>query len=165
MENSNGNPWAEEASYVLSEEFGVDVLNPFNDPKQQWEKNLRDLREKGVAAGKDAVIPEVDSEIERITHGFVRKDLKWVSQSHFLIACLPKGVATTGTHNEIVNSVNNKNPTLIVCPEGRYFVPFWYWGMSTQRFGSWESLWNYLEEVNSGDHKDDDRWSYVYGLV
>lgn len=165
MENSTESSWTEDASYVLSQEFGVEVLNPFDDPKQQWQKNLRELREKGNSISRYAVVPEIDHEIERIAHGFVRKDLKWVSQSDFLIACLPKGVATTGTHNEIVNSVNNKNPTLIFCPEGRYFVPFWYWGMSTKRFGSLEAVWDYLEEVDSGKHKKDDRWSFVYGLV
>ena len=45
MENSTESSWTEDASYVLSQEFGVEVLNPFNDPKQQWEKNLRELRE------------------------------------------------------------------------------------------------------------------------
>jgi len=32
-------------------------------------------------------------------------------------------------------------------------------------FDSWEDLYRYLREVNAGMHKDNNRWSFVYGLI
>lgn len=165
IEHSTNDDWRDIPIKVLVEEFGVDLLDPFSDPKQQWAKILNAAREEGIAGGLDAIIPEVDKTLEGIAHKFVRKDLTWVSHSDFLIAYLPKGIATTGTHHEIIDSVDNKNPTLLVCPEGRYNVPFWYWGFNTKRFGSWDGLFKYLREVENYQHKDDDRWSYVYDLL
>jgi hypothetical protein len=32
-------------------------------------------------------------------------------------------------------------------------------------FGSWDSLYGYLKEVDEGLHKDDRRWALVYDLI
>jgi hypothetical protein len=154
-DNPNGN-WRTEPSKILREVFGIDLFDPHADPKQQWVGDLQKARDECNY-----------SEMARIAKDFVSKDLTVVSRSDILIAYLPKGVPTTGTHHEIINSSNNKTPTLLVCPQGKQFVPLWYYGFipHSVMFGSWEDLYGYLREVNEGLHKDNRRWHYIYGML
>ena len=43
----------------------------------------------------------------------------------------------------------------------------WYFGFINVRymFSGWNSLYKYLDKVNSGEEKEDDRWHLVYGVV
>ena len=152
-ENAN---WRDEIKKSLISRFGLEVFDPFADPKQQWAPSLVKARE------------EKDFEtIKRVSKNFVRKDLALVDRADFLIACLPYRVPTTGCVHEIINSNNAKKPTLILCPQGKEKVSFWYWGFVAEEcmFGSWDEVFNYLQEVEDGKHKDNDRWAYVYGLI
>lgn len=148
--------WRTEPKKVLVEEFEIDLFDPFDDPKQQWVNPLIEARSK-----KDYNM------MSEIANKFVRKDLCMVDRSDFIIAQLPYKLATTGTHHEIINSVNAKKPTILVCPQGKEFVPLWYYGFIPHEmmFGSWNELYAYLRQVNEGLHKDEKRWAYVYGLI
>lgn len=148
--------WRIEPKKVLVEKYGIDVFDPFADPKQQWVPDLQAARE---AKDYDAMA--------RIARTFVRKDLYSVDRSDILIAYLPYGVPTTGTHHEIINSSDNKRPTLLVCPQGKQFIPIWYYGFIPHQvmFGSWDELYGYLDEVNEGLHKDNHRWWFTYGMI
>jgi hypothetical protein len=148
--------WRTEPTKVLTERFKVDLFDPFSDPKQQWLPALKEARDR-----KDF------AEMSRIARSFVRKDLGKVDRSDILIAYLPYKVATTGTHHEIITSVNSKKPTLLVCPQGVEFIPLWYFGIvpTEVMFGSWEALYDYLDSVNRGEQVHNNRWAFVYGLV
>lgn len=152
----DGDNWRIEPSKVLVQEFHVNLFDPFNDPKQQWLPFLTAARES-----RDY------EQMATIAKPFVRKDLCMVDRSDFLIAYLPRGVPTCGTHHEIINSVNAKKPVLLVCPQGKEFVPFWYFGFipHTQMFSNWGDLYQYLREVNDGKLRGDDRWHFVYGVI
>jgi nucleoside 2-deoxyribosyltransferase len=148
--------WRTEPSKKFVDDYKIDLFDPFSDPKQQWVPHLHEAREN----------KDYDA-IAKIAAAFVRKDLAIVDRCDFIVAYLPYGIPTTGTHHEIINSVNSKKPTLLVCPEGKEFIPIWYYGFVPHEvmFGSWEELYAYLTEVNDGKHKKNDRWSFVYGLV
>jgi hypothetical protein len=154
--DTSGHNWRIEPSKVLRERFGVNLFDPFSDPKQQWVPEL-------VQAQKDC---DFDRMVE-IARDFVSKDLIMVERSDFLVSYLPKGVPTTGTHHEIIFSSNNKKPTLLVCPQGKQFVPLWYYGFipHTCMFGSWDALYDYLQEVVDWKHTSNRRWKYRYGLI
>lgn len=148
--------WRNEPKIILTEEFKLNVFDPFDDPKQQHTSDLYKARD------------EKDYEtVAKIAKGFVRKDLCLVDRSDLLIACLHYKIPTTGTHHEIINSNNAKKPTLLICPQGKEKIPLWYFGFIPHEmmFGSWDDLYNYLREVNNGMHKHNDRWAYVYDLV
>lgn len=148
--------WRTEPTKVLVERFGVNLFDPFADPKQQWVPILKEARDK------------CDFEtMTNIARDFVSKDLIMVERSDFIVSYLPKGVPTTGTHHEIIFSSNNKKPTLLVCPQGKQHVPLWYYGFipHTCMFGSWEDLYVYLQEVADWKHTDNRRWRYRYGLI
>jgi len=157
IEHGAGHNWRDLPRKVLVEEFGVDLFDPFADPKQQWAADLYKARES-----KDY------ETMARIARAFVRKDLCMVDRSDFIIANLPYPVPTTGTHHEIINSSNAKKPTLLVCEQGKEYIPLWYYGFIPHEsmFDSWEQLFSYLWDVNAGKYRGVyDRWDYVYGLV
>lgn len=149
--------WREEPKKVLTERFGVNLFDPFVDPKQQWVPTLKDAREK------------CDYEtMTKIAKDFVRKDLAMVDRSDILVSYLPKGVPTTGTHHEIINSNNSKKPTLLVSNMNDIaHIPLWYYGFIPTEFmfPNWEALYVYLEAVNKGEHRENNRWSFIYGDI
>lgn len=148
--------WRTEPKKVLIDEFKIDLFDPFDDPKQIWVKPLVEARQSR------------DYEtMARIAKMFVRKDLAMVDRADFVIGYLPHKVPTTGSHHELINSSNAKKPTLLICPQGKHLIPAWYYGFIPHEvmFSCWDDLYNYLREVNDGKHKDNNRWSFIYGLV
>jgi hypothetical protein len=148
--------WRTEPKKTLSERFEMDVFDPFEDPKQVKAEGLKKAQEKA----------DFD-EMERIAKQFVRKDLKKVDKSDLVIAYLPYRVCTTGTKDEINLNWRNHNPTLLVCPEGKQYVPLWYYGIIPHKyfFGSWEDCYDFLQSVIEGSQKDDFLWAWMYDLI
>jgi len=155
--DTTGHNWRTEPKKVLIDRFGINVFDPFDDPKQNFSPALYKARD------------DRDFEtIIKITKGFVRKDLAQVDRADLLIAYLPYKVATCGTHHEIINSNNSKKPTLLVTNSDNIaHIPLWYFGFIPKEFmfPGWDALYNYLEEVNEGRHKENNRWSFIYGLI
>ena len=150
------NNWRLEPMGVFVNEFALNIFDPYSDPKQKFSEAL-------LSARKDC---DYDT-VHKIMRNFVRKDLGMVDRSDFIIAYLPEKVPTVGTHHEIINAHNMKKPVLLVCPQGKENIPLWYFGFIPQEFmfGSWEDLYSYLREVDTGEHKNNTRWELVYGLV
>jgi len=148
--------WRTEPLKVMREEFGVDVKDPNADDKQKMAEPLQ-----------DALDCENYLEVVRIAKNFVQKDLSIVDRSDFIVACVPQRVPTVGTVHEIVFSDLMKKPTLLVCPQGKKKAGKWYFGIIDHKhiFGSWSDLYTYLREVDRGEHKDNRRWAYIYGLI
>jgi nucleoside 2-deoxyribosyltransferase len=148
--------WRTEPMKVLTKRFGIKMFDPHQDPKQQWVPALLEARKKSDI-----------TEMARIAKNFVRKDLSMVDGSRFLIACLPKGVSTCGTHHEIFIANTAKKPTLLICPDGLTELPLWYYGFIKPDFlfGSWDDLYEYLQEVDDGKHKHNDRWWMTYCMI
>lgn len=149
--------WRTEPVEILTKKFGINLFDPFADPKQQWVPVLNKARK------------ERDYEtITKIAKTFVRKDLAMVDRADMVIAYLPHGTPTTGTHHEIINSNNAKKPTLLVTNlDDIAYIPLWYFGFipSEFMFPNWDSLYEYLESVNRGEHRSNDRWSFIYGDI
>jgi len=149
--------WRVEPKKILKERFNISIFDPFDDPKQQWVPSLNEARKN----------QDYDTMV-KIAKSFVRKDLALVDRSDFLIAYLPFGMPTTGTHHEIINSNNAKKPTLLVTDTGDIgYIPLWYFGFIPTEFmfPSWDSLYDYLESVKNGEQKHNNRWSFTYGII
>ncbi len=148
--------WRDDPKRMLTKNYGIELFDPFADPKQVFADELYSARNN----------KDYDT-IVRIAKGFVRKDLSMVDRSDFLIAYLPYKVPTCGTHHEIINSNNAKKPTLLVCPQGKEFIPLWYYGFIPPEFmfDSWGDIYDYLDEVTLGQHKENNRWHFIYGMV
>lgn len=154
--DATGHNWRAEPSRILVERYGIDLFDPFADPKQQWVPQLYAAREH-----KDF------EKMREIAMDFVQKDLTMIDHTDMLISYLPKGVPTTGTHHEIIRASDAKKPVMLVCPQGKEFVPLWYYGFirHERMFGSWQDLYAYLDEVSDGKHTEERRWRYLYGLI
>lgn len=154
--DETGKNWRIQPTNVLKNRFEIDVFDPFSDPKQQWLPILKKAQEE-----KDFIT------MKKVAKSFVRKDLSEVDHSHLLIAYLPYKVPTTGTHHEIINANDRKKPTFLVCPEGKHQIPLWYFGFINPdfMFGSWDDLYDFLEEINQEKHTSNDRLLRIYNLV
>lgn len=149
--------WRDKPKDILTQKFGLQIFDPFADPKQQWVPTLTEAQKN-----KDV------ETIVRIAKNFVRKDLSLVDRSDLLIAYLPYKIPTTGTHHEIINSNNAKKPTLLVTNlDNITYIPLWYFGFIPPEFmfAGWDALFFYLTEVNDGKHKHNNRWSFIYGEI
>jgi len=158
IENDETNfNWRTEPLRVLRDEFKINMFDPHADLKQQWVPMLKEAKEK-----KDY------EKIAHIARDFLRKDLSIVDRSDFLIAYLPHRVLTTGTCHEIINSNNSKKPTLLVTDSNDITcLPVWYFGFIPIdcMFANWENLYEYLREVNRGEHRNNNRWNFIYGNI
>lgn len=148
--------WRPAVVQTLTERYGMKVFDPHADPKQQWADDLKKARSE-----KDY------KTMAKIARKFVRKDLQVVQRSDLLIAHLPFGVPTTGSHHEIFLANLLKNPVLLVCPQGKEYNPLWYFGFipDDQCFGSWDELYEYLDKVHSGEMKYNYRWDFICNLL
>lgn len=158
IENQNPDApnWRTEPTKVMTERFGINVFDPFLDPKQNWTAVLNRARK------------EKDYEtMTAVARRFVAKDLSMVLKADALVAYLPRSVPTTGTTHEIIISSNSKKPTMLICPEGRENISFWWYGFVKPEFmfSSWDELYSYLDEVNCGKHKENRRWQFLCGLI
>jgi nucleoside 2-deoxyribosyltransferase len=155
IEHETGRDWRTGVKKSLGD-IGLDVFDPSADPKQQWKPALEEARRQ-----RDF------EKMAKIAKDFCSKDLSVVSHCDLLIAYLPFGVPTTGTHHEIINAARDKKPVLLVSDKPKEFLPVWYYGFIKTRhmFDTWEDLFGYLKEVNDGKHQDDRRWAFTYGLI
>jgi hypothetical protein len=153
--DSTGLNWRVEPKKVLTEIFGLNLFDPFEDPKQQWVPALQQAR-------KDRNFDMMVS----IARKFVHKDLAMTDRSDLLIAYLPYRVPTFGTTHEIINSADCKKPVLLVS-EKKELIPLWFYGFIPHEmmFDGWDALYDYLHEVNDGKHIDNPRWQFIYGLI
>jgi hypothetical protein len=153
----DGSDWRSEPKKILKDKFGFNVFDPLADPKQQWFSIL-----------EEAMATKNYEKVVSIAKMFVRKDLAMVDRADLIIAYVPYKIPTTGVCHEIINSNNAKKPTLLVsnCNDIAY-IPIWYFGFIPLEFmfPNWDALFKYLEEVNLGKHKDNYRWSFIYGDI
>ena len=151
-----GENWRLDVKKMLKSEFGLHVLDPYDDPKQQWVPALAKAQENRQF-----------KKMRKIAKKFVRKDLCWVDRADFTIHSLPYKVPTAGSVHEITQASDRKKPALIVCETGREFIPFWYYGFIPLRymFDNFTQIYEYLRAVEAKEHMKDDRWHYVYGLI
>lgn len=105
------------------------------------------------------------NEIRRQAKIIVRKDLRCIDISDFIIAYLPSNICTVGTIHEIIESDRQKKPTLILCPQGKKNIPLWLYGIIPLRymFESIDEILNYLKKINENDKiiQYDDRWQFT----
>ncbi len=148
---------------IFLESKGVQVL----DPKRIGFQGISEI------SNRQALFAEKDyTEVRRQMKLIVRKDLRCVDISDFIIVYLPKDVRTTGSIHEIVEADRQKKPVLLLCPEGIEHIPAWLWGIIplNYMFDSIQYLQDYLNMIdhddNISDDKTDDRWQFIVsGLV
>jgi nucleoside 2-deoxyribosyltransferase len=140
----------------LREKFDCIVFDPNADPKQQWVPVLEKAR-----ANKDL------ETMRDVARKFVKKDLAEIDRADCIVANLPYGSVTCGSHHEITQANDRKKPILLTCSKGVEFLPYWYYGFIPldYMFGGLDQVVEYLAQVDEGLHKNNERWQYAYGLI
>lgn len=148
--------WRKPVKDYLTNRFGINVFDPAADEKHK----INDVLEPALDKGDFDLV-------ERIATAFVKKGMSEIDRSDFLVLYNPRGVPTTGCPCEVHHAVQLKKPVLIVSPQGKHAASKWYFGYIRHRyiFGSWQELYDYLQEVDEYKHKDNHRWWYVYKMV
>jgi nucleoside 2-deoxyribosyltransferase len=145
--------WRMKIKENLLSKFGLRVFDPIDDPKQGVRKDMIKAKEE-----------KNYEKISQIVHSWVRTDLSIIDRMDFIIANLPYKVPTFGTTHEIVSANDAKKPVLLVCEDGKEKTPDWFWGFINHNFmfGSWNDLYDYLQQVDEGKHKNNNRWYFTY---
>lgn len=131
---------------------GIGVLNPLEKP---FYEEGDDFSEDDVfIAKRDQFIKErrADELQHLMRHHVGRPDLAMVDKSDFLIVYIDVDVHMAGTYHELVISLTQRKPTLVVCKQGKWNVPPWWWGVIHHEFyfSSWDELLEYIDDVNEG---------------
>ena len=90
----------------------------------------------------------------------VRADLRQVDLSDFVIAKIDKSVHMCGSYHEIILADIEKKPILTVIEGGKREAPAWLFGILDHKlmFDSEDECVRYLDKINRGEVKLDDRW-------
>lgn len=132
--------------------------------------NPRKIEFKGVSELQDRKYLFDNNQFQEIRRQMkiiVRKDLRCIDISDFGIFYLPKDVKTVGTIHEIIESDRQKKPTIIICPEGKKYIPAWIFGIVplNYMFESLDELINYLNLIDTKEEVEDDRWQFIINNI
>lgn len=150
------NNWRPDVINQLTDRFGIQVHDPSQDIKQHLVGELNQATED-----------ENYDEVERIATLFTKGDLSKIDRCDFLIAAVFKDIPSVGVPCEVVHAIGIKKPVMIVSLPTKQACPKWYFGNMRHRyiFGSWNELFDYLQEVDEFKHRDNHRWWYTYGMI
>jgi len=142
----------------LLKDMGVGVLDPCNKPTQfaVEDDGFRDQIESLKQKGEFFRVKELMRDIAAI-------DLRMVDIAHFLVMYMDLNAHSCGSYHEAFVSIQQKKPLLVMCKQGKAKCPNWLFGVMPHEhmFGAWDSLLEYLKNVNKGkDTKDYNRWRF-----
>ena len=120
------------------------------------------------AEGYHPTIPSQESsgrffELSQRMKEIVHVDLRMVDISDFVVVYLNPKVAMFGTIHELINSLHQRKPTLVVVEGGRTKAPNWLFGIMDFNFmfDDFESLYKFLEHIdNETIEADLGRWVF-----
>ena len=93
----------------------------------------------------------------------VHMDLRMVDISDFVVVYLDPAIPTTGTIHELINSLAQRKPTLVVIEGGKQFAPNWLFGIMDFNFmfDNFTQLYSFLQQINDGGIMGDlSRWVF-----
>jgi len=147
-DQGDGIAWRDSITPMLIEKFGLVVEDP-------CKKTANGVGE--VGDDKKAIIELIKSkkfrEAKERFWPIVRKDLRSVDRSDFLIVVYDPTVPTVGTIHEIIEANHQKKPILMWYDETKieHFNP---WALVLIKenclFTKWDELFAYLEVIDSG---------------
>lgn len=150
-ENDCGIKWREDITPILENKYNIKVLNPCKmSLKGFGEVNV----DKDVNYFKQLIKQKEYEKIKKEFYWIIKKDLRCVDKSDFLIFNYDPTLPTIGSIHEVVNSINQKKPVLIKCDENiiDQFNPWLLTLIKPQwLFVCWEDMFKYLDKINTGN--------------
>ena len=140
--------------------LGITVFDPCKKPLAYAQyKEVEEEKRKMMHLKETGRYFELTQRMKDIVH----VDLRMVVVSDFLIIYLDMDVRMFGTIHELLNSLAQRKPTLVVIEGGRAQAPNWLFGIMDYNFmfDSFEDLQIFLEQINDGTIGGDlSRWVF-----
>jgi hypothetical protein len=139
--------WREAITPILIN-FGIKVFNPNVDSflyESPEDSNTRAFLSERRNEGDLRYIHSRFKEI-------IRRDLRYVDLSTFIIANIDPVIPTWGSVHEIIIASQQKKPILIYTPNKKTF-PMWMCGVVNPDliFETWEELVRFITQIDSGE--------------
>jgi nucleoside 2-deoxyribosyltransferase len=101
--------------------------------------------------------------LQRMMKQIVREDLRMIDYSDFIIAYVDPQVLMCGTVHEIVLSLSQKKPTLVIVKGGLKNAPSWLFGICNldHMFNDIDGMVKYLDAINDGDKEPESEWVLI----
>ena len=155
----DGIGWRDEITEFL-EPMGVYVFNPCKKPVvDAIYKEVEEEKTKMIHLKKSHRYLELSQRMKEIVHF----DLRMVDVSDFVIVYVNTEIPTFGTIHELIISLNQRKPTLVVLEGGKANCPTWLFGIMDFNFifEDFEELKQYLVQINQGNiTADRSRWVF-----
>jgi len=105
--------------------------------------------------------------LSKYMKAIVRKDLRQVDFSDFLVVKIDPKVHTCGTYSEIQIADLQHKPILVIIDGGRELAPSWLFGILDYRlmFDNEDECLDYLDRVNRGKIILDDKWFLIRNKI
>ncbi len=156
----DGVGWRKDMTAWLQER-NVKVLDPCDKP-------IKDVRYKEIEGEKIQMFELKNTgryfELTQRMKEIVHMDLRMVDVSDFVIVYLDMDARPFGTIHELINSLNQRKPTLVVVEGGRRAnASNWLFGIMDYNFifDNFEDLQVFLDQIDSGNTIGDlSRWVF-----
>ena len=160
-----GEGWRRMITPVLRD-IGVGVLDPCNKPTDFAEENAEFRKEVEILK-----LSRKYDKVKSLMKDVAAIDLRMVDIAHFVIMYMDTNVHMCGSYHEASIAIQQKKPLLIVCKQGKEYVPNWMYGVMPHQhmFSDWLQLIDYLGQVHVGANPNHyKRWRFfdferVYG--
>jgi nucleoside 2-deoxyribosyltransferase len=132
------------------------------DPCKKMENLAKDVGEEQRAIDRLKAEGKFE-ELREMMKKIVRSDLRMIDYSDFMICYIDPQVHSAGTYHELVLSLSQKKPTLIVIKGGIVKSPSWIFGISKidYMFDSIDDVCSYLNRINSGEQEPEKEWVLI----
>lgn len=149
--------WRKAMTPVLKD-IGIGVLDPSDKPTTfaQEDSNFRDKINLFKIENKFDKVKKSMRDIAAV-------DLRMVDIAHFVIMYMDMDVHMCGSYHEAFVAIQQKKPLLIVCKQGKAYMPNWMFGVMPHEhmFDTWDQLITYIHDVDCGYETNDyNRWRF-----
>lgn len=155
----DGTGWRNEVQKWL-EKKKVFVFNPCDKPiSYQKYKEIDEEKTKMLALKTSGRYFELTQRMKEIVH----VDLRMVDVSDMVIVYIDPSITMFGTIHELINSLQQRKPTLVVIEGGKSKAPNWLFGLMDFNFmfNSFEELYAFLTHIDEGFIEADlSRWVF-----
>jgi len=159
----DGVGWRNEVTKWLKK-MKVSVLDPCNKPISYAAfKEIDDEKQKMMSLKASGRYFELSQRMGEIAH----VDLRMTDISDFLIVYVNPNITMFGTIHELINSLNQKKPTLVVVEGGKKNAPNWLFGIMDFNFifEDFEELHDFLKLIDTESIQANlSRWVFFENL-